>query len=92
MRQRLSEIRVGLGWTQRELADRSGVPQSTLSLLESGHIPESVVIAARLAKSVGSSLDELFDGAAEMPLSTRRHGRRGPGRGRKESFRGRAAT
>ena len=41
---RLRELRTAKGWTQQELAQRSGVPQYTISRLESGE-PESVNLA-----------------------------------------------
>jgi transcriptional regulator with XRE-family HTH domain len=41
---RLRELRTAKGWTQQELAERSGVPQYTISRLESGE-PESVNLA-----------------------------------------------
>ena len=36
IRLRLKELREARGWTQTELAERSGVPQGTISKIESG--------------------------------------------------------
>lgn len=36
IRLRLKELREARGWTQTELADRAGVPQGTISKIESG--------------------------------------------------------
>lgn len=51
---RLRELRTAKGWTQQELAQRSGVPQYTISRLESGE-PESVNLAhlEQLADALG---------------------------------------
>jgi transcriptional regulator with XRE-family HTH domain len=67
---RLRELRTAKGWTQQELAERSGVPQYTISRLESGE-PESVNL---------THLEQLADAlevdAGYLILHTRR-GKRG---------------
>lgn len=57
------------GLTQVEIADKTGVSQRLVSTYDNGHIPESVALAARAAKAVGLTLDEMFPGAAEAPIA-----------------------
>jgi transcriptional regulator with XRE-family HTH domain len=57
---RLKRIRERRGWTQRELADQSGVPYETIYRVERGtHQEPRVSVAARLARALGVSLDVL---------------------------------
>lgn len=50
----LRELRDARGWTQEELSERSGVPQTTVSSLESGRVTRtSDANMARLAKALG---------------------------------------
>jgi transcriptional regulator with XRE-family HTH domain len=67
---RLRELRTAKGWTQQELAERSGVPQYTISRLESGE-PESVNLA-----HLEQLADALEVDAGYLILHTRR-GKRG---------------
>jgi transcriptional regulator with XRE-family HTH domain len=76
------------GLTQRELADRSGVATSTLSLLESGKRPYDTVGYAdimRIAAVLGVDPDLLF------PVAGATRGRLGAPRGRKRKPRERSA-
>ena len=58
--QRLARLRVGRGWTQQELAARSGVPYMTIYRLEEGIYADTrTAIAAKLSKALGVSLDVL---------------------------------
>ncbi len=65
---RLKQIRERRGWTQRELADQSGVPYETIYRVERGtHQEPRVSVAAQLARALGVSLDVLaglYDSAA----------------------------
>ncbi|MFS8609827.1 MAG: helix-turn-helix domain-containing protein, partial [Gammaproteobacteria bacterium] len=56
----LRRYRYAQGWSQQELADRSGVSRVTIARLESGAATSaSVEIAERLADALGISLAEL---------------------------------
>ncbi len=88
--QRLKRLRLGKGWTQEELADRSGVAVSTLKLLEakgSGSFLRIVRVA--IALGVDGELRGLFSqlGGAESIDAVKRSARqRAPRRmGRKEA-------
>ena len=60
--QRLAKVRAARGWSQQELADRSGVPYITIYRCEKGvHQEPRVSIAAKLARALGISLDVLAD-------------------------------
>jgi transcriptional regulator with XRE-family HTH domain len=49
-----------LGWTQRQLADASGVRTVTVTRIERGRMPHvSLDVVYRLAKALGASLDYL---------------------------------
>lgn len=51
------EIRTTLGWSQRELSRRSGVPQSTMSRIETGKQPDvSLLTATHLLEAMGARL------------------------------------
>jgi transcriptional regulator with XRE-family HTH domain len=51
------EIRTTLGWSQRELSRRSGMPQSMISRIEAGKLPDvSLLTAARLIEAMGARL------------------------------------
>jgi transcriptional regulator with XRE-family HTH domain len=58
--ERLARIREAKGWSQQELADRSGVPYITIYRCERGlHREPRVSVAAKLARALGVSLDVL---------------------------------
>jgi transcriptional regulator with XRE-family HTH domain len=52
------------GLTQRQLADRAGLNRVQLAKYESGAQSPSVRTAARIAKVLGTSVEELFEGNA----------------------------
>jgi transcriptional regulator with XRE-family HTH domain len=57
---RLAKLREARGWSQQELADRSGVPYTAIYKVERGvHQEPRVSVAAKLARSLGVSLDVL---------------------------------
>lgn len=57
---RLADIRVSKGFTQVQLAEKSGISQETISLYETGKqrpLPESLI---KLAKALDCSVGELL--------------------------------
>ncbi len=60
MRNRLEEFRTRSGWTQQDLAERVGVSRQTIISLERGRYNPSIVLAFRLAREFGVSVEELF--------------------------------
>jgi len=47
--------------TQQELADRSGCTRQTIVALEQGKYVPSLALAFRIAKELGTSLEEVFE-------------------------------
>ncbi len=56
---RLREVR---GWTQQQLAQKSGVPRPTVAHLESGDGNPTLSIAVRIAGALGVALETLVQG------------------------------
>ena len=57
---RIREERVRLGLTQAQLATRAGVSRKTINTVENGVFVPSTVLALRLAKVLGTSVEGLF--------------------------------
>ena len=47
--------------TQEDLAQRVGVTRQTVLAIEKGNYAPSVVLALRLAKTLGCTVEDLFD-------------------------------
>jgi putative transcriptional regulator len=60
MNNRLEEMRTQKGWTQQELADRVEVSRQTIISLESGRYNPSIILAFRLARQFGVTIEILF--------------------------------
>lgn len=58
--ERLRAVRLASGYSQRELARRSGVPNSTISLVESDRINPSVGALKRILDGIPIGLSEFF--------------------------------
>lgn len=63
---RIRECRVARGWSQQELATRSGLSRPAISAIEIGRIVPAVTAALRLAGVFGCPVEELFG----IPRST----------------------
>ncbi len=70
---RVRELRAGLGLSLDELAGRSGVSRSMISLIERGRSSPTAVVLEKLAVGLNVSLATLFDAPAgsTSPLSRR---------------------
>lgn len=68
----VAQRRKAMGWTQDDLALKTGVPRSSVSAIESWRLTPSVTAALNVARAMGCSVEELFgQGGAEtarMPL------------------------
>lgn len=53
-------VRLGKGWTQDELARRSGVSRAGVSAIESGRLEPSTATALSLARALETPIDRLF--------------------------------
>lgn len=65
---RLKEVRLGLGLTQAELAARVRVSRKTINTVENQVFVPSTVLALRLARALGTNVENLFqltDGSSE---------------------------
>ena len=56
----LREARTARGWTQAELADAVGVSRKTVNTVENGVFVPSTVLALKLARALGGSVEGLF--------------------------------
>ena len=62
--ERIRQLREKIDWTQKQLAEKSGLRQSHISRLETGqHSPSHKTIVA-LAKALGCTIAEIDPGAA----------------------------
>jgi len=57
---KLRDERAAHGWTQAELAERIGVSRKTINTIENGVFVPSTVLALKLAKAFGTSVEALF--------------------------------
>jgi len=64
----LTARRKARGWSQEELAVRSGIPRSSLSAIEASRLTPSVTAALALARALDVSVEELF-GSGDKPLA-----------------------
>ncbi len=60
MKNRIEEIRGERGIRQEELAKALGVSRQTISSLENGRYNPSILLAYKLAKFFGMSIEEIF--------------------------------
>jgi molybdate-binding protein/DNA-binding XRE family transcriptional regulator len=65
----LHAFRIKQSWTQAELAQRSGVPRSSIAAIESRALVPSVNTALALARALDCSVEELFGGAGNTACS-----------------------
>lgn len=56
----VAQRRTAQGWSQQDLAERSGVPRSSVSGIESRRLIPSVTAALALARALGCSVEEVF--------------------------------
>lgn len=63
----VSAVRRDLGWSQQELAARSGVSRPEVSAVETGRQSPSTATALRLAAALGRTVEELFILAPTQP-------------------------
>jgi putative transcriptional regulator len=57
---RLREVRAERGLTQEQLADHVGVTRKTINTVERGVFLPSTVLALKLARALGASVEQLF--------------------------------
>lgn len=57
---RLPQLRARHGWSQADLAARTGVSRTEISAIEIGRVVPSVAVALRLAETLGASVEAIF--------------------------------
>lgn len=60
MKNRIEEIRTAKGIKQEELGRMLGVSRQTVSSLENGRYNPSILLAHKIAKLFGRSIEEIF--------------------------------
>ena len=60
MKNRIEEIRKDRGIRQDEFAKLMGVSRQTISSLETGRYNPSIILAHKIAKFFGMSIEEIF--------------------------------
>ena len=61
MADRIQSLRKSKGFSQEELADKSGVSRGTISALENGSIRTTTTkTLVRLSRALGVSVDQIF--------------------------------
>ncbi len=60
MKNRLEQFRAKQGLTQQELADRVEVSRQTIISLENGRYNPSILLAFKLARLFGVTIEEIF--------------------------------
>jgi transcriptional regulator with XRE-family HTH domain len=58
---RVRELRLEKGWSQEELADKVGLHRTYVGAIERGEQNTSIDNIAKLAKTLGVSLEQLFE-------------------------------
>ncbi len=61
LKNRISELRKKEKLTQQELGDRLGVTRQTIISLENGRYTASLVLAYKIARFFGMTIEEVFD-------------------------------
>ncbi len=57
---RVREMREARGWSQQDLADRSGLSRAGISAIETGRVAPSTAAALSLASALGRRVEDLF--------------------------------
>lgn len=60
MRNAVTSARKQRDWSQQKLADELGVSRQTVISIEKGHFDPSLVLAFRIARMFGCTIDDLF--------------------------------
>jgi putative transcriptional regulator len=60
MKNRIGEIRTEKGIRQEELARQMGVSRQTISSLENGRYNPSIMLAYKIARYFGMTIEEVF--------------------------------
>ena len=64
----LRNARLEKGMMQSELAEKTGIKQQNISMYEQGKVVPSVKTAAKIAKVLGKTMEELFCTGLSIPV------------------------
>lgn len=70
MNNRVREYRLRAGYSQAELASFAGVSRQSVSLVETGQSVPSALVALRLARALGTTVEHLFGEEPTLPEHT----------------------
>jgi putative transcriptional regulator len=65
MKNRVRELRSGLGWSQGELGQRLQVSRQTVNAIETEKYDPSLPLAFRIARLFGKRIEEVFHPGAQ---------------------------
>lgn len=57
---RVRALREAEGWTQLQLAERTGVSRKTVNTIENGIFAPSALVALKIARAFGRPVEDLF--------------------------------
>jgi putative transcriptional regulator len=60
MKNRVSELRLAMGWSQGELATELGVSRQTVNSIENGRYLPSLPLALSIARTFESTVEDIF--------------------------------
>jgi len=60
MKNTIKVERAKKNWTQADLADKIGVSRQAVNSIETGKFTPSTVLALKMAKAFGTSVEEIF--------------------------------
>ncbi len=66
----LRELRIEKGWTLAEVSERTGIPVSTLSKIETGKMSLNYEKLLRLSQGLDIDITQLFAAATSVPAAT----------------------
>ena len=60
MKNRVRELRTGLGWSQTELGERLGVSRQTVNAIENERYDPSLPLAFQIARAFSLTIEQIF--------------------------------
>ena len=56
----LRDLRIALGYTQREVAEQVGIPYQAYQRYERGAVIPNAILAVKIAKALKTTVEELY--------------------------------
>jgi putative transcriptional regulator len=67
---RLRVLRAERGWSQADLAERTGVSRQTINAIETGKYDPSLPLAFKIARLFEQPIERIFAPDGEAPMAT----------------------